>query len=177
MKAKLLPDVKELKKMFYLDSSIPNGLAWKVDRVTVKCCGEPAGGLDGKSGNQYYSTRINGKLYKNHRIIYSIFHNINLTVDQLVDHIDRNTQNNNPNNLRIVTSTENQRNRTKQKATSSKYICVYFNKNRNQFQCSIRVNGKNIYLGLFQSEKDAALAYNNYIISNNLTHFNLNIIE
>jgi len=177
MKAKLLPDVKELKKMFYLDSSIPNGLAWKVDRVTVKCCGEPAGGLDGKSGNQYYSTRINGKLYKNHRIIYSIVNNINLTVDQLVDHIDRNTQNNNPNNLRIVTSTENQRNRTKQKNTTSNYIGVSFQKRIKRFQAYICVNKQKIHLGFYIEEKDAALAYNNYIISNNLTHFNLNIIE
>ncbi len=174
MKAKLLPDVEELNKMFYIDSSIPNGLRWKsatnkqTRRIMV---GDPAGS---DRGNNYMFTKINGTLFGNHRIIYSIFHNVNLISDQIIDHQDRNPQNNHPNNLRIVTISENSQNRTKRKQTSSNYVGVYFNKRDKQFQARIGVNKKFIYLGSFLSELEAARAYNNYIISHNLSHFNLN---
>jgi len=175
-KAKLLPDVEELKKMVYLDSSITNGLRWKIKPTKNIVKDNPAGCLVGYEGHQYFSTGINGKLYYNHRIIYSIYHNINLTSEQIVDHRDRCPQNNNPNNLRIVTATENQRNQTKQKNTSSKYKGVYFNKQAKKFRAQIRVNKIAINLGLFSTEQEAAKAYNCYIISHNLSHFNLNQI-
>lgn len=171
-KANLLPDVEKLKRIFYIDSSVPNGLRWNLSKQNV-AKDSPAGCLN---TNGYFYTRINGKAYRNHRIIYSIFHNVNLTSDQIVDHIDRNPQNNNPNNLRIVSLIENNRNRTKQRNTSSKFIGVSFNKQAKKFRSQIRVNGQRIYLGLFSSELEAAIAYNNYIISHNLSHFNLNQI-
>ena len=170
----MLPDVEELKKLFCLDSSIPEGLRWKIRKARVLSINDPAGTL---LDTKYHQTKINGIYYLNHRIIYSIFNTINLKSDQIIDHIDRNSKNNNPANLRIVTQQENMRNQTKQSGTSSKFKGVCFNKSSKKFMAQIRISGKQIYLGLFQSEKDAALAYNNYIISNNLTHFNLNIIE
>ena len=169
--AKILPDVEELKKMFYLDSSIPEGLRWKIRSARRVSINDHAGCLH-KRG--YFNTRINGNPYQNHRIIYSITNNINLTSDQIIDHIDRDPQNNHPHNLRIVTAIENQRNRTKASNKTSIYVGVYFNKNEKTYCSQICVNKKQKHLGSFQSEKDAALAYNNYIISHNLTHFNLN---
>lgn len=176
-KINLLPDVEELKKMFYLDPTIPEGLRWKVDRLYNKTKNRPAGGLKGPIRKRYYSTRINGKLYKNHKIIYSLFHNINLQSYQIVDHIDRNSKNNNPDNLRIVTAQENTRNRTKQSGTSSMYKGVTFDKSTKKWQAQIMMSGKQIYLGLFHSETDAAITYNRYILDNGLTHFNLNIVK
>lgn len=171
--AKLLPAVEELKKLFYIDSSIPEGIRWRISsgRRVKK---DSAAGCKQNTG--YYQTGINGKRYSNHRIIYSIYNNTNLTSEQIVDHLDRCPQNNNPTNLRIVSETENQRNQTKRKNTSSKYIGVSFKKPANKFNAQIGVNGKLIYLGLFSYELEAAKAYNDYIISHNLTHFNLNEI-
>lgn len=171
-KANLLPDVEELKKLFYIDSSIPEGLRWKITPGRRICKDSPAGSM---RSDGYSVTRINGKYCPNHRIIYSIFNNGNLLSYQIVDHIDRNKQNNNPNNLRIVTATENNRNVTKRKNTTSIYIGVSFHKIYKKFQAQIVVNGKLIYLGRFSSELEAAKAYNDYIISHNLSHFNLNL--
>jgi hypothetical protein len=106
-KINLLPDVDELKRIFYIDSSVPNGLRWSLKTCKKIIKDSPAGCLN---TNGYFQTMINGKLYKNHRIIFSIYHNTNLTADQIIDHIDRDKQNNHPNNLRIVTSIENNRN-------------------------------------------------------------------
>jgi hypothetical protein len=62
-------------------------------------------------------------------------------------------------NLRIVTQAQNMRNRRKRKNTSSRYIGVWFDKKRNKWTVQIRYNGKKIWLGTFDSEIDAARAY------------------
>ena len=172
-KINLLPDVEKLKKLFYIDSSIPEGLRWKVTNSNRAIKDSAAGSKDNRG---YFGTRINGNRYKNHRIIYSIFNNANLTSDQIIDHIDRNPQNNHPNNLRIVTAIENQRNQTKRKNTSSKYKGVNFHKINKNFVARIKFNKKQIHIGSFLTELDAARAYNDYIITHNLSHFNLNQI-
>lgn len=56
-----------------------------------------------------------------------------------------------------------------------KYYGVKKRKN-NKYQSVIAVNKQNIYLGIYEYEKDAALAYNNYILSNNLDK-KLNILD
>jgi hypothetical protein len=43
---------------------------------------------------------------------------------------------------------------------SSNYLGVSFNKSRNKFYASIRKEYKTYYLGSFENEIDAALAYN-----------------
>jgi hypothetical protein len=88
-----------------------------------------------------------------------------------VDHIDRNSLNNNLLNLRWVTISENKRNSNKQKKeSSSKYKGV--NKHsKNRFRARIMINKKNINLGNFEKEEEAAKAYNNYIIEHSLEDF------
>lgn len=91
-----------------------------------------------------------------------------------IDHIDRNPLNNNVNNLRWVSHTENQRNRNKQQNCSSKYIGVDFHKQGQKWRTRCRINNKENHIGLFDTEIEAALAYNNYCIANGLTTTNLN---
>lgn len=173
MKAKLLPDINELNRLFYIDTNLSNGLRWRIS-VGRRGIKDSPVGCEHHTG--YYVTHIKRIYYNNHRIIYSIFHNLNLSEEQFVDHIDRNKHNNHPNNLRIVTKSENNRNVTKRKSTSSEYIGVSFQKRDKKFQAYIQVNKKYTYIGYYDSEIEAATAYNNYIINNNLTHFNLNKI-
>jgi hypothetical protein len=47
-------------------------------------------------------------------------------------------------------------NRSSHKNSTSKYIGVYFNKNRNKWISQIENNGKHIYLGQFDDEIEAA---------------------
>lgn len=69
-----------------------------------------------------------------------------------IDHIDGNKSNNQIDNLRDVTHQQNMWN----KITTKGY---YWNKMKNKFHAQIRIDGKLIFLGLFQTEQEARNAY------------------
>lgn len=77
----------------------------------------------------------------------------------IYDHINRNCFLNTKENLRPCTVSQNGANRKKQKGTSSIYKGVYLFKRDNKWKVHIKVNGKEIYLGVFLDELEAAKAY------------------
>jgi len=79
---------------------------------------------------------------------------------EIVDHKNNDTLDNRKSNLRLCTYSENKMNSTIHKESkTSKYKGVGFHKDRQKYQAYIRVNGKQFYLGLYESEIDAAKAY------------------
>lgn len=79
-----------------------------------------------------------------------------------VDHIDRNPTNDHHSNLRLLTKNEQQHNKNSFKrsgSSSSSYFGVYWVESRNKWVCSIRVEGKLKYIGYFETEIEAAHAY------------------
>lgn len=103
----------------------------------------------------YILSNINNKRVQLHRIL------MNAPKELVVDHIDGNILNNRKENLRIVTISENARNRkNKSKNSSSKYFGVSWDKNKKRWHAVIRPGEKTIFLGVFKDEIDAALAYN-----------------
>lgn len=84
----------------------------------------------------------------------------------VVNHIDFNRQNNNINNLEIVTARENTN--KKNMESSSRYTGVCLDKSRNKWVSHIRINGNNKFLGRFTNEIHAHNAYENAL--KNLTH-------
>jgi len=90
-----------------------------------------------------------------HRLVYYI-HNPDWDIwdsspDNMIDHINRKKDDNSIENLHVVNGHQNQWNR------DDKGCC--FNKRANKWQAYIKVNGKSIYLGLFENEEDAHNAY------------------
>lgn len=80
---------------------------------------------------------------------------------QVVDHINRNTLDNRRENLRLVTAGQNAQNRRKNiTITTSQYRGVCRAVRSWGWQANIQVNGRRIALGYFDSEEDAAVAYN-----------------
>jgi hypothetical protein len=123
----------------------------------------------------YVCGTINNKKWRLHRyIIIEILKN-NINYKNQIDHINRDKLNNKRDNLRIVSNSENSRNKCKQINTSSKYIGVSYIKNKNLWLASININKKTI-VARYNNEHHAAYQYNIWCQEYNLNTANLNII-
>ena len=87
---------------------------------------------------------------------------INTPKGMHTDHIDGDKLNNQKENLRVTTPSQNQMNTSKRKNMTSEYKGV--SKIGKRWRADIMFNYKQIYLGIFTFEKDAAIAYNNKAI-------------
>lgn len=74
----------------------------------------------------------------------------------VVDHKDNNKENNDLNNLQLITNRENC---SKDKKSTSKYTGVSWDENRGKWVAAIQIKGKQKWLGYFKNEKAAARAY------------------
>ena len=78
----------------------------------------------------------------------------------LVDHKNHNKLDNRKQNLRIVTNQQNVWYQRKNRVLTSRFKGVSWYKKDKKWQVQITFNKKDIYLGRFEDEKRAALAYN-----------------
>lgn len=156
MNAKPLPSNDELSKLFGLYSSSPSGLIWKNPSSRRVKSGSVAGA---DNGTGHFQVKVRGSQYLTSRIIYQITNNVVLQACDIVDHIDGNPYNNDSANLRISTIQQNCRNITK-KCGISKYRGVSYYPNRTKkWMASITIDSKLTYLGRFETEEEAAKAY------------------
>ena len=81
-----------------------------------------------------------------------------------------------PENCRWTTRTIQCRNQRISKANKTGYRGVSYYKRDGNYKAYIHINKKRIYLGSFSTPEEGAIAYNNYIIENNLEGFILNEI-
>jgi hypothetical protein len=81
-----------------------------------------------------------------------------------------------PENCRWTTRTIQARNQRLPKSNTSGYRGVNYDKGGDKYKARISVNKKRIHLGYFLTPVEGAIAYNNYIIENNLEGFILNEI-
>ena len=104
---------------------------------------------------------------------------INKTILGLdTDHINSKGLDNRKINLRSVSHMQNCHNTGDRKNSSSKHKGVYFNNHRGRpWKAQIRINGKRICLGTFDTETDAAKAFNNASIKFHKEYGRLNKIE
>jgi hypothetical protein len=78
----------------------------------------------------------------------------------VVDHIDRNIENNTIDNLRKANRSQNRINAVKLKQTTSKHKGVYWDKAKSRWIAVLGYKGKVHYIGSYLDECKAALAYN-----------------
>lgn len=102
----------------------------------------------------YACAKISGKTYLMHRYL------LNAKNGEIIDHINGNKLDNKKLNLRYSNPLNNAHNKTKLENTTSKYIGVHFYKNRNKYVSTLTKAGKKYHLGYFETEKEAAKAYN-----------------
>lgn len=89
------------------------------------------------------------------------------TSKEEVDHINGDRLDDRPENLRVVSSALNARNRKKHKNNTTGYTGVYYTSASisNSYTAGIRVNSKNIYLGMFPTAEKAYAARQAWVIA------------
>jgi hypothetical protein len=101
----------------------------------------------------YMQFEYKRKNYMVHRIIWELF-NEALKKEEQIDHIDRNPLNNRIENLRIATQSQNQINSEKPANNTTGYKGVLSTPS-GKFQARLGHNGVKLYLGLFDTAKEA----------------------
>jgi len=77
----------------------------------------------------------------------------------VVDHINHNTLDNRRTNLRICTLSGNNRNTSSRRNSFSQYLGVDYDKSDGRWRARVRVGSVRHFVGKFDSEQDAARAY------------------
>ena len=104
----------------------------------------------------YAGRRVKGKTIFMHRFIMGVYDS-----KVIIDHIDHNCLNNQRNNLRECTHSQNLLNSRKvKKSALSKFHGVSYDKAISKWVAQIWNNGKYKKIGSYQNEIDAAIAYN-----------------
>ena len=97
-----------IKDIAEYDESSPTFLRYKVARANGAIpAGTVAGSFDSYGYGQVY---IRDRIYKTHRVIYCLVSGKDLDSSLIIDHIDGDKSNNNMDNLRLTTLSENTRN-------------------------------------------------------------------
>lgn len=108
----------------------------------------------GYVARRYTYAKGKTKIILIHRII------MNCPSGLMVDHINRNSLDNRKSNLRICNKSQNAANSKIASNNTSGYRGVKWSKIGKKWMSSIRVMGKDIYLGYFFNKLDAARTYN-----------------
>jgi hypothetical protein len=123
----------------------PNGVGWSV--VDCKC----------NTNTGYCQVQFKESKIRYHAIVYILHHGTIEDVDAEIDHSNGNKLDNRIENLRLVTKRENQQNRESHR--EGRLVGCSYHK-CGKWLALIRINGKNIGLGLYNTEQEAHKVYN-----------------
>ena len=118
------------------------------------------GAKSGRINNLHLQVCLYNKIRKHlfiHRLVALAFIP-NFENKEQVDHIDNNPNNNNLSNLRWATSQENLRNSQIASNNTSGIKGITFDKSRQKWCAQIRINGKGITIGRYNTIEEATIA-------------------
>jgi hypothetical protein len=145
MKAKPLPPITELRRMFAVRSD--GTLIRKTRGGGGRKAGDPVGS---PMRGGYLAVRIRGESFMAHRIIWAICNGVD-PGDLDVDHIDRDKTNNRPGNLRLATRSQNCAN----KPTKG----IHRRRSSGKFQAYVYKDRACVHLGMFETAEEARAAH------------------
>lgn len=142
---------ERLKELFdYQDGQ----LIWKVKKAQCVKIGSIAGSISTSNGLKYVCVEIDSISYKLHRLIFMYHHGY---LPKCVDHKDGNTLNNNVENLREATLSQNSQNSKFRINNTSGHKNVFFEKRNKKWRVLIRINGVNKSFGYYDDLELASL--------------------
>lgn len=121
------------------------------DNVRRKCRSRFHATTQGRSGNVYAQSKINGKTVYMHRLV--------LNPQQIVDHINGDGLDNRRENLRACSYGENNKNSKTRSDNQTGIKGVHIEKRTNMFTSNIRSDGVSYHLGTFATKAAAQEAY------------------
>ena len=169
MRFKAIP-LERLTTLFIADG-IRGELRWSLARPVsdfknehyhsrwyTRCAGELAGSVNVSDGYRYVGVDNRG-LVLVHRILYSMYHSIEMSEMQFeVDHANRNRAINTEANLRAASSSNNKHNATLSRANTTGAKGVYWSKEFRCWRVVVCLNYKNHEIGLFDDFDKAVIA-------------------
>ena len=167
VKTVALPAYERLHQLFEIvpiaefEFGIQSGLVWKVNRGGRKV-GSVAGSKrpDSRKPDRFdWRVAVDDRGYLAARVIYLMATAVD-PGELTVDHIDRNSLNNNIDNLRLADNFLQGHNRNQGGNNTSGATGVYRHKAAGKWCAAIRYSGRNIYLGIFTCIIEAASVYN-----------------
>lgn len=145
---------EQVKALFDYDGATGT-LIWKAGPLVKRNKGKIAGTTT--KAHHHVRIKVAGQMWMAHRLIYLWHHG---HIPAVLDHADRNPRNNRIQNIRPVTLNQNAWNATKYKTATSKWKGVTKHKQNDKWVAFICTNYVKQYLGSFDSEEDAAMAWN-----------------
>jgi hypothetical protein len=149
-------ELQKLIKERCLYDSETGFVTWKEpEKYRVKHQQGQAGWVQTIGKRKYRTMVIKYRSIMAHRIAWFLYHNEWPTKE--IDHIDGDGLNNKINNLRHVSKRENALNKDVHR--SGRLFGCCFNKESKKWQAAIRIDGKKIMLGTFNTEIEAHQKY------------------
>lgn len=148
-------DKDTLRSLFDYNHEV-GSLVWKNSPNARTPAGSELGCV---AKNGYVVTLINRKNYQVHRLVWAYFNN---ETPKMLDHINRDKQDNRIENLRPCSNVENGRNMGISKNNKTGKKGVSWCSRSEKYQVTCRVLGKKKWLGYFIDLDEAAKAYELY---------------
>ena len=140
---------ERLKELFELTDK---GLVWKTSRIGASTIGK--GSYIHKSTG-YKLLKVDYRQYREHRLVWLYVHG---TLPKMLDHIDGDKTNNDINNLRKSTQSQNMHNMTLSSHNTSGVKGVSWNKRAQKWRARIKLKGKEIHIGNFVTLEQAEVS-------------------
>lgn len=145
-------DVDELKKTFRIN----NG---KLERIDLRRTDGKWTVVENKSndGKGYCRVYFNGRMVFYHVIIWILSTGKDIPEGMQIDHKNGNRLCSTMNNMRLVTSRQN--NQNKKIHREGQLFGCYFNKSKGKYQAQIGIGEKRVFLGRYKTEQETHEAY------------------
>lgn len=144
--------IEDARRYFDYDQST-GIMRWK-EKLSKYSRIKPGDIVGYKNSQGYLQLGFAGKTYKVHRTAWMVFYG---EVPEVIDHINGNKTDNRISNLRSVDNRTNNQNKIHNR--NGKLLGCHFRKDRNLWRAEIRINGENIRLGHYTTEREAHEAY------------------